>query len=87
MSEAAACLHPGCGRRSPHQHCAVCERAFMSSAVPSPATCGSILCRARHDWGPEDWAGRARMARARRDSGIELDDLDREALGREPPDH
>lgn len=39
---------------------------------------------------PEDlaaiWAGRARMARARRNTGQVLDDIDRQALARHPDD-
>lgn len=36
-------------------------------------------------WRPssvEEWAGRARMAHARRAAGVELDELDRQALAR-----
>ena len=45
-------------------------------------------CSCRPD--PEDlaaiWAGRARMARARRSTGQPLDDIDRQALTRHPED-
>ena len=36
------------------------------------------------EWTPEHWAGRARMAAARRHAGIELDPVDRQALARYP---
>jgi hypothetical protein len=84
MSDIPPCSHPGCRRLNPHQHCAVCERAYISDPGidPSPPICGRIHCRARHYWTPDDWAGRARMARARQAAGIELDDFDHEALRR-----
>lgn len=48
----------------------------------------SVECSCRPD--PEDlaaiWAGRARMARARRNTGQVLDDIDRQALARHPAD-
>lgn len=41
---------------------------------------------ARLDSGePRDWAGVARMARSRQAAGVDLDDLDREALNRDTP--
>jgi hypothetical protein len=47
-----------------------------------------VDCTCRPD--PEDlaavWAGRARMARARRNTGQPLDDIDRQALARHPDD-
>lgn len=49
---------------------------------PPPSICGQVACRARHDWEPDDWAGRARMATARALAGVALDELDREALAR-----
>jgi hypothetical protein len=49
----------------------------------APATiCGQLWCRAVTDWGPDDWAGRARMANARAAAGVSLDRLDDEALRR-----
>jgi hypothetical protein len=36
------------------------------------------------EWGPEQWEGRARMAEARRHAGLELDQIDTEALRRYP---
>jgi hypothetical protein len=76
------CSQPGCGRTYPHEHCVVCRRAFMAGTAPPPEICGQLHCRARHLWGPRDWAGRARLARARAAAGLDLDDLDREALAR-----
>lgn len=75
---------PGGGRTT--TACAVCGRSFSyrtrrTTRTP-PAICGQIPCRARHTWGPEDWAGRARMASARVTARRPLDDLDHEALRR-----
>lgn len=39
---------------------------------PVPKHCGRLECRMRHDYTPDDWAGRARMARAKRDAGTML---------------
>jgi ribosomal protein L37E len=65
--------------------CRQCGREFRYRVKKKPVlpiTCGYVACRARESWGPEDWAGRARMARARMAAGVALDELDREALGR-----
>lgn len=70
--------------------CAVCGRSFTyrtgRKTTKPPEICGHIHCRARHTWGPEDWAGRARMAQARPSAHAPdaLDDLDHEALQRHP---
>lgn len=47
-----------------------------------------IACTCQPDPGDLDaiWAGRARMARARRNTGQALDDLDRQALERQASD-
>lgn len=45
-------------------------------------TCTSRLCQARHDWDDDRWAGAARMATARRRSGLVLTEVDLEALDR-----
>ena len=63
--------------------CAVCDRLFWPGSIrPTPRICGRLRCRMIHDWGSDDWAGRARMARARERADVELDDLDRQALDR-----
>jgi hypothetical protein len=77
------------GKRPTDQtRCRICDRVFRYRAAdntPPPAICGQVHCRARHEWGPEDWAGRARMATARATAGRPLDDLDHEALRRARP--
>lgn len=62
--------------------CQVCRRPFVHAPKTSPDTCGSIRCRAMTTWGPDEWAGQARMARARQAAGIPLTDLDRASLTR-----
>lgn len=69
------------GRR----HCDECGAAFnyrTKKDQPAPELCGMLACHARRHWGPEDWAGRARMAAARAAADVPLDALDREALSR-----
>ncbi len=76
------------GKGKDRTTCAVCGRSYTyrtgRKTKRPPEICGHIHCRARHTWGPEDWAGRARMARARLSAhGLDaLDDLDHEALAR-----
>jgi hypothetical protein len=82
--------HADPGKGKDRTTCAVCGRWFTyrtgrKAASTPPAICGHIHCRARHTWGPEDWAGRARMAAARIAAGRPLDDLDHEALQRVHP--
>ena len=62
--------------------CPVCGTHFPYRRTHEPAHCGSLSCRAHHDWGADEWAGAARMAHARQRAGIELSALDREALAR-----
>ena len=62
--------------------CPVCGTCFVYRRTAEPIHCGALSCRGRHDWGDEEWAGAARMARARQQAGIELSALDREALAR-----
>ncbi len=70
--------------------CKVCRAKFRYRIkqtdgvdAPPPPICGQLPCRARHDWRSAEWAGRARMAGARQRAGVELDDLDLEALARQ----
>jgi len=60
----------------------ICGDAFIPDLEldARPVICGHLHCRARHDWRPDQWAGRARMATARHAAGVPLDDLDRQAL-------
>lgn len=63
--------------------CTQCRHTFRYMAppnAPAPSTCGALVCRALHGWTPEEWEGRARMAHARADAGLELGQLDRIAL-------
>lgn len=43
-----------------------------------------LTARARRQWTPDDWLGRARTARARELAGSPLNRLDLEALTRHP---
>lgn len=61
--------------------CRTCQRPYRYRGT-EPACCGALPCRARTNWGPDEWAGRARMANARQLAGTDLNDLDREALRR-----
>ena len=66
--------------------CEVCGRTFRHAVrLPHPRTCGRVYCRAILGWGPEEWAGQRRLARARTTAGVDLNDLDRAALDREVP--
>ncbi len=54
-------------------HCANCHKGFLYDAATQvagrPLCCGRKVCVAMLFWGPEEWAGRARMARARKAAG------------------
>jgi hypothetical protein len=80
--------------------CAVCNDMVPGldpKKLPDPVTC-SRICDHRAMWTEEEWAGRARMAAARREAPyqilvagdvarrvpVELDELDVEALNRYP---
>lgn len=55
--------------------CRWCQRRFLFEPHgnrPDPRCCGRPHCYAREHWSAEDWAGRARMARARQASGRHL---------------
>lgn len=62
--------------------CVVCKSSFRGVILKNPRTCGALLCRAKDEWTAEDWAGYARLARARQRVNIDLTDIDREALRR-----
>lgn len=66
--------------------CTVCRHQFVYTPAgkdaPAPKVCGQLRCRARGTWGREEWAGARRMAEARQRAGIELNDLDHDALRR-----
>lgn len=71
--------------------CKFCRHSFEyalrgnpKNPDPPPSSCGMLPCRCIADWSPEEWEGQARMAHARQLSGIELNDLDLEALRRSP---
>lgn len=52
--------------------CRRCSRRFRYSIIqgrPAPVICGRMLCHAMEHWTREEWAGRARMARARQAAG------------------
>lgn len=50
--------------------CEQCGRRFQHAVrLPHPRTCGRIACRAAETWGPDEWAGQRRMARARQAAG------------------
>lgn len=58
--------------------CVICKRSFTwrsktKDGEPmneeSPRTCGKLYCEAMDTWTDEQWAGRARMAKAREASG------------------
>lgn len=52
--------------------CRRCSRRFRHRAAqgtPTPVICGRMLCHAMEHWTPDDWEGRARMARARQAAG------------------
>jgi hypothetical protein len=71
--------------------CEQCGQRFSHIArLPHPRTCGRILCRALETWGPAEWEGQRRMARARQASGVVciryLDDEGRKVLRWEPGD-
>jgi hypothetical protein len=49
-------------------HCGPCRAKFVYRPQPGqgpPPCCGKLRCRALATWTSEDWAGRARTARAR----------------------
>lgn len=55
--------------------CRGCSRRFRYQARqdrPPPTSCGRLACRAQQEWGPDEWAGAARMARAREAAGTML---------------
>jgi hypothetical protein len=57
-------------------YCKWCHRGFLYDPLPGrprPTGCGRGACHAREHWGPEEWAGRARMARARQAAGRRLE--------------
>jgi len=66
--------------------CRICDDEFFGigrlvhGELVKPDVCGKKDCIIRGAWGPEDWAGRARMAAARRHAGVPLDEHDRTAL-------
>ena len=60
--------------------CPSCGRSFIYTGEEEPASCGRPGCRAITTWTPDEWAGRARMAEARRAAGLELNYWDHEAL-------
>lgn len=67
------------------ERCQVCQHLFIytpKADEPPRTLCGFLACHARANWGPDDWAGRARMATARKAAGVPLDALDDEALSR-----
>lgn len=67
-----------------HRHsCPHCQRTFMAAAK-APTSCGRVYCRAMAEYTDADWAGAARMARARKATGLALSPLDNEALRRSP---
>jgi hypothetical protein len=69
---------------SPRRACDVCGRWFNHAVrLPHPRTCGRIFCRSVDQWGPAEWEGQRRMARARIAAGVDLNNLDRAALQRE----
>jgi hypothetical protein len=52
--------------------CRRCSLRFRYPIVqgrPAPVICGRLFCHAVEHWTPEDWAGRARMAKARKAAG------------------
>jgi len=63
--------------------CPICGALYvyrLTKRSPiEPRHCGALRCRALHDWTDDDWAGAARMARARARVGIELSTLDEHA--------
>lgn len=66
--------------------CGSCGRPFRHQTrqgQPRAEICGQLDCRARHDWSPADWEGKARMAHARQKAGIELTQIDLEAIHQE----
>ena len=74
---------------SDRANCPHCGHQFVYTVKPNathdvPTSCGALTCAALDEWGPDDWAGQARMATVRRDLGMPLDRLDREALDRVP---
>jgi hypothetical protein len=63
--------------------CEQCSSTFRykkAESAPTPPICGALECRALQEWGEEEWAGRLRMAKARRAAGRPLDRLDRIAI-------
>lgn len=65
--------------------CPTCGRpSARRNTVPIASHCGTPYCTAMNEWGDEQWAGRARMAKARQAARKILDPLDREALRRHP---
>ena len=62
----------------PHARCTVCRDGFefrrktQDEHEPEHKHCGRLACRIRHDYTPENWAGRARMARAKLAAGTML---------------
>jgi hypothetical protein len=73
-------------RRDDFIPCPVCrEPVSIIGLAPTDlaeVTCISRYCIAMHTWTPERWAGAARTAAARRDTGIVLTAVDLEALAR-----
>lgn len=73
-------------RADDYRPCAACREAVpiigLNPATLDRVTCPATRCRARVEWTDAHWAGRARMAEARRDAGITLNGLDLEALDR-----
>lgn len=67
------------------ERCRECQRLFTytpKADEPTRTLCGGRPCHARANWTADDWAGRARMAEARRDAGAALDAIDHEAIAR-----
>lgn len=68
---------------SDHAFCPYCHKGFLYRDREAPPHCGSLACRAKHEWSQEQWDGRARMANARVACCLPLDELDTLALERE----
>lgn len=61
--------------------CRVCKTSFRYTLLRGlPLSCGTLFCRASTTWTRDEWAGRARMARARQAAGLALNALDALAL-------
>lgn len=59
--------------------CPECGRTYRHDQPETPPSCGRIYCTALTEWTPEQWAGKAHLARARQAAGLHLTDLDRHA--------